>query len=40
MSIYMNDWILHIIEKYASRISIWCWQKRVAILVKKRKNNK
>jgi hypothetical protein len=40
MSITMNNWILHIIEKYASRISIWCWQKRIKILYDKRRKNK
>jgi len=36
----MNNWILHIIEKYASRISVWCWQKRIEILYKKRHSKK
>ena len=24
----MIDWILSKIEKYSSKINVWCWQKR------------
>jgi len=36
----MIDKILHFIEKYSSRLSVWCWHKRLAILNKKRHSKK
>jgi hypothetical protein len=36
MSITMIDYILHIMEKYAIKLSTWCWHKRLMILNKKR----
>ena len=36
----MNNWILHIIEKYASKLSIWCWQKELKFYIENEiKNN-